>query len=148
MKFTSEDLMKAMGLKLGDKVKFTIDDITYIGVVGFYDNVSSLILENKNTSKNKVNGIFTLNFIINKEVEYEILPKPKRIGDLKCKDFECSNCPMKMICMHNIPLRDSEYTLYDMLKELEFNIAHSYFFDQEIYDLLKKRLDKEVVEEC
>lgn len=139
MKYTSKNLMNDMKLKVGDRVKFTIDDITYIGVVGFYDNVSSLILENKNTSKNKVNGIFTLNFIIHKEVEYEILPRPKKLGELKCEEIDCLECPLRAIKCGNI-VTSGEKTLYQILGNF------SKYQDQEIYDLLKKRLDEEVEE--
>lgn len=62
----------------------------------------------------------------------------KYIGDLICKELECKNCPLYSI---NCDAGDTYSNLY---KNLEFH--YEQFKDKEIYDLFKKRLDKEIEE--
>lgn len=129
MKFTSEDLMKAMGLKVGDRVKmpFGMDE----AVCKLNDNYQ-LCFED-------VDNYLTLENLLNKE--YEILPAPKRVGDLKCNEIkECKlkgkKCPLTPVCIF---IGKTPYERLEIWKESEY-------FDQEIYDILKNRLDKEVEE--
>lgn len=62
------------------------------------------------------------------------LPKAKYFGDLQCEDVDCKDCPLYAI--HCFPQTD---TLYDELEKwLEV------YKDQELYEILKARLDKEV----
>ena len=61
---------------------------------------------------------------------------PKYIGDLICKDLKCENCPLYSI---NCDAGDAYSNLY---KNLEYH--YEQFKDKEIYDLFKKRLDKEL----
>ena len=132
MKFTSEDLMKAMGLKVGDRVKVkTIlkddEDIIYT-----IDNTGGCLL-------GKDDGYYNLFVLMDRE--YEILPRPKRVGDLKCDDFKLCDegCPLEWLCWNcNIVHENSKNTLYDVLKLHEID-------DKEVYDLFKARLDKEVL---
>lgn len=60
--------------------------------------------------------------------------KNKRVGDLKCTDIDCSGCPLRVISCVSAPNR----TLYEMLDLTEADT------DLEIYEILKKRLDREV----
>ena len=128
MKFTSEDLMKAMGLQVGDKIKYG----AIFGVIS-RDEDNEIMLEIYN-QKNEYCGDTPLYELMGRE--YSILPRPKRVGDLKCSDFKgCDGCPL----CSNITPHYGEQTLYEILKEWLDKTN-----DQEIYDLLKKRLDKEV----
>lgn len=144
MKFTSEDFMQCLGIEVGDKVKIEslepYKDGTYTKKYEVYDVVYDdffgFILSSKN-DKFPITNIIGHNF--------DIIPKPKKVGELTCEECSCAYCPMKMICMNEIPLETSN-TLYDVLDNL-LDDSISDFFDQEIYDLLKDRLDKEVVEE-
>ena len=128
MKFTSEDLMKAMGLQVGDRVK-----------------LGDCILEiNKDFTVTNITTQFpflTLNVLIG--IDYEILPRPKRVGDLMCDEEDkitCIDCPIKSICsLCDLGCRN---TLYEFLED--YKNHHKESFDQEIYDLLKARLDKVV----
>ena len=135
MKFTNKDLMKSTGLTIGDKVKFVFEEKIFIGKVGFYDDYLSIIMEDE---YNEIKALFHLIFIINNESEFEILPKPKRVGDLKCKE-DCDNCPLKVVCA--IGIYNDDWSYYDILEDSKIKSR-----DQEIYDLLKARLDKEVKE--
>lgn len=132
MKFTSEDLMKAMGLQVGDR----ISTITANGAPTIYDinKISGSIFYEKE------GNVYSLINLIDRE--YEILPKPKRVGDLMCDCQSCANCPLRMIdCFDEFGNDFSNMTLYEIL-----NFKNEDNNDQEIYDLLKARLDKEVEE--
>lgn len=85
MKFTSEDLMKAMGLKVGDRVACL--DSRYIFMVREYRGNVYLECENADLETQ------FMHYLLN--VEFEILPAPKRVGDLKCGYMEknCVECP-------------------------------------------------------
>lgn len=125
MRFTSEDLMKAMCLQVGDRVKlgervFPIiikdEDIYYQDDRGYFHSIVMLI-----------------------DQDFEILPRPKRVGDLKCEDLDCTYCPMK--CLNCLDSIDKPETIYGRLERW-----FEHYKDQEIYDLLKARLDKVVSE--
>lgn len=137
MMFTRRALMKAMeqvlGLKVGDRIKLSDESI--------YEVVEHL---NGNPFLRKLNTnipiVQPLAFLVDKEIE--ILPQPKRIGDLKCTHYihDCFRCPIRSICSGSVGELNNESTLYQHLEAYK-DIKIS--FDQEIYDLLKARLDKE-----
>lgn len=128
MKFTSEDLMKAMGLQVGDKVKIET------GYIFEVVNNGGISLERLGE------GYYTdLEFLV--DTEFEILPRPKRVGDLKCSELDCLKCPLKFLCEWGFSVEPT-ITLLENLESIEDFEKD----DQEIYDLLKSRLDK-VVEE-
>lgn len=62
----------------------------------------------------------------------------QHVGDLTCRMIDCKHCPLDSI---NCYFGDDSRTLYEKL-------GHHYlrFQNKEIYDFLKKRLDKEVEE--
>lgn len=68
--------------------------------------------------------------------------EPKKIGELKCKDFAgCEGCQLNVIncCLFKDNISTSS-TLFECLdKNLEV------FKDQELYDLIISRLNKEVI---
>lgn len=139
MKFTSEDLMKAMGLSVGDRVKIeyivpkdfaTLEKTKiYVEYEVVYNEIEKTLCLENDTDIEFFSCIVGLNF--------EILPKPKRVGDLKCGD-NCDSCHIRAIC--NGGWDTTLYKILEYWKECDN-------FDQEIYDLLIARLDKEVVEE-
>ena len=133
MKFTSEDLMKAMKLQVGDKVKVkyeTLDDQKIYETYEIKQCEDRIYLENDNYQE-------CMEFLV--DTDYDILPRPKRVGDLKCDAIGgCDHCPLSILAgCYAIELD----TLYSNLKQL--CDMHN---DQEIYNLLKARLDKEVNE--
>ena len=133
MKFTSEDLMKAMGLQIGDRVKVTFKDDTIEECeIIKYDNGNIILHDDFHGYDDHVG------YLLDNEIE--ILPRPKRIGDLKCGSFECKDCPVRAICNFN----NIEDNLYKELETYKEHCIENDTFDQEIYDLLKTRLDKEV----
>ena len=126
MKFTNSDLAKAMGLKIGDRVKVK----SAVNDSAVYELDSSYCL-----SGNHIH--IHLDSII--ELDYEILPKKKKVGELLCKDVDCDTCPLRTLHC------DAAYsdTLY---KILERHFAEIGIKDKEIYNILKARLDKEMKE--
>ena len=138
MKFTSEDFMEWLGLQVGDKVKIA-DDIykLYLTDLGnYYLNCTKYDEVMKMYSTKDMELIDLL------DKDIEILPRPKRVGDLKCNYYkDCDNCPLIILFCDR--QTDDEDTLYDVLNRWNNEYVN---FDQEIYDLLKARLDKEVKE--
>ena len=138
MKFTSKDLMKAMGLQVGDKIKS--NGVLYLVCENDEDEDigTHTIYRYYLRNINKI-GMIMLEDLIGEE--YEILPRPKRVGDLKCEEIDnCRKCPLHYICFIKIDQKnDMNTTLEQMLNSFTID-------DQEIYNLLKARLDKEVKE--
>ena len=133
MKFTSEDLMKAMGLQVGDRVK--------IYSTPSYSNIYTVVIDKEEgLSLVDTNGeIYLMEYIVN--LDFEILPRPKRVGDLNCNDFnECdSGCPLRWLCCNNQhEEHNCDITLYEVLERHKID-------DKEVYNVFKNRLDKEVV---
>lgn len=130
MKFTSEDLMKAMGLSVGDKVK--------IGKLAYIIDFDCVL---RGIGHNEAFDCYGIHMLVG--TEYEILPRPKRVGDLKCDDIphsDCTTCPIKILCLDYGD--DNNQSFYEILKDYKSKAGEH--FDQEIHDLLKARLDKEV----
>ena len=134
MKFTNEMLMQAMGLAVGDRVKIKTETKNHD-----YKVMEGVQIPYLQAMDSKSNPIIPIVCLIDQEIE--ILPKTKKIGELKCEEFNnCNDCPLQFICnLYNCPFGE-ENSLYNILTEIDV-------YDQEIHDLLKARLDKEVVEE-
>lgn len=132
MKYTSEDLMKAMGLVVGDRVNVALTPNHYAIFTLVNDENEGLSLISKEKE------FYPVEFLV--DLDFEILPTPKRVGDLKCEECICDECPLRYTrCGQYIY---DEVILYDILEGV-----NSDYKDQEIHDLLKDRLDKEVVKE-
>ena len=128
MKFTSEDLMKAMGLQVGDYVRIGTKELEkYTFLVDDEDGLM-LIYEDYE---------YPIGYLL--DHDFEIIPRPKRVGELKC-DKQCNKCPLRALESCNMFGR---LTLYELLEKVYEDWENK---DQEIYDLLKARLDKEVSE--
>lgn len=122
MKFTSADLAKAMGVKVGDIIKVNWPKGNKIYKITEYYEL-----------RDQEDFYIRLTEIINQD--YEILPRKKKVGELICKELNCVNCPLyKFLCRGK-----SSDDLYTIL----FN---NYKDDKEAYDFLKARLDKEIEE--
>ena len=132
MKFTSEMLIKDMGLSIGDKIKVTFKDDTIEEYeIIKYDNGNIILHDDFHGYDDHVG------YLLDNEIE--ILPRPKRVGDTLCKDCECEECHLRCL-PHCNQLNNGKKTLFNILDG--WNEYNS--FDQEIYDLLKARLDKVV----
>lgn len=114
--FTTGDLLKAMELSIGDKIR--LNDIVY--TITTIDN--KLICKSDTTTK-KLTAFIDTDYV-----------KLSTVGDTICTE-QCAKCPLYSICMCN------EYgnTLYEVLESYQIK-GH----DKEIYDVLINRLNKEV----
>lgn len=129
MKFTSEDLMKAMGLSVGDRVK--IND---------YEHIFEVVKEERGITLQHIEQRYYSNIANLIDQDFEILPRPKLVGDLEC-NHDCGNCPLRILpSCKGCGIK----TLYKILEAYKMISKDEDFFDKEIYDLLKSRLDKEV----
>ena len=133
MKFTSEDLMKAMGLQVEDEVEIIFPAHTETYIV-CKDSSGCIILHEIDCGLEE-----DLGYLLDQE--YEILLRPKRVGDTICEYCECFECPLRCL-PHCNQLDNAKETLFNILNG--WNEYHT--FDQEIHDLLKVRLDKEAKE--
>lgn len=125
MKFTSEDLLKVMGLKIGDVIK------TSVGII--YEIVKDNNIIYLYPKNNDIRVIETAKCLIN--LEFEILPPVKKVGDMKCKDFKtCKECPLRFIhyCY------SENHRLFDTFKNLKK------YDDKEIEAIIERRLNEEV----
>ena len=123
-----------MGLQVGDRVEIgkAIYKVDYdVDSKDYYFKSLEIGRDDEN-----------LYCVIDLKLEYEILPRPKRVGDMLCKEINCRNCPIRVICLEDKHISNSLYFNLEL-----YNNDQCINFDQEIYDLLKERLNKEVVEE-
>ena len=122
-KFTNEDLIKTKKA-LVEIIRYNTEEIYDNGVEIGYENP----LQDECYSISKAL----------EELE-RLLPKPKKVGDLMCKEQECRTCPIRFICRENRHINNTLYFNLELYKK-----DQSIHYDQRIYDLLKARLDKEV----
>ena len=139
MKKTHKDLLEWLGLKVGDEIRFNDSPNKWIV------NETHLELDPKVDryieGGFKIVDQFPIIHLI--EMEFNILPKPKRVGDLKCKELGCIACPLRVLSYCG-KRKEQGDTLYKILNYWNNEYPN---FDQEIHDLLKARLDKEVLED-
>lgn len=138
MKFTSEDLLKAMGLKIGDVIKTSVGDIFEIVKD---DNFIYLYLKN---DEGRAIGSKQSRYLIN--LEFEILPPVKKVGDMRCNKILCRKCPLRAI-----DCNASGKTLYEALeKHIKYLNGFNDSlkpFEKTFIASIKAELDKEV-QEC
>ena len=96
MRFTKKDLVEAMGLKPGDKIKLK-------------DCGNSYTITNKYHIVNKYGEEFTPLIIC--DAEFEIVTHMKKVGEMVCTDILCEGCPLyRITCMYK-----NDVTLYEAL---------------------------------
>lgn len=122
MKFTRKDLIEAMGLHVGDRIKTKNGSICEISFDG------SLL----------INGRAYSPFSLIDE-EFEIVPPIKNVGEQLCSKMDCDSgsCPLHSINCY-LHSKDDP-SLYDVLEAW-----HKKYKDDELYKILKTRLDKEI----
>lgn len=124
MKFTSEDLAKSMGVKVGDIIKVNWSKGNKIYKITEYYEL-----------RDQEDFYIRLTEIINQD--YEILTPKKKLGEKLCMNFDCNKCPLFVInCDNSI-----NSSLYEKLEQTFADVN-----DDELYNFLKSRLDKEIEE--
>lgn len=144
MKFTQEDLLNALKLKVGDKIiaHEIIYEICKDDKCGYYLNP---------VRGNTVNEtyIFRFHFPLALDhlidTEFEIV-KEKHIGDLTCDEIrdadKCELCPLRCLDCCTSPNSNVRESLYENLKAIV--LSDEAFKDEDLYNFLKPRLDKKV----
>lgn len=118
MRFTRKELAQAMGLKPGDKIRVWKTIFTI-------NDEYSFISDNGYPASPAI-------FI---DEEFEIVQAKKNVGEKLCMDFDCNKCPLFVInCDNSI-----NSSLYEKLEQTFADVN-----DDELYNILKARLDKEV----
>ena len=118
MKFTSEDLARLLGIKIGDKIRNSKGEVADV-VEGYILDFHPFRI-----------GLYSI-----VDEEFEILPQKMKVGENICEEMVCDECPLHRL---NCPVGFTK-SLYETLKDwYEINK------DKELYDILKLRLDKEV----
>ena len=138
--FTSQDLMKAMGLQVGD-------------IIGIFrlsscqDEKYEICQQNNDViyaKSVKYGGEMPLYTIINDYTQYKILPKPKRVGENICNG-NCPVCPCIFVC--NEEVNAVNKTLYEVLDEgIKTFVNLNGSLQSQVYNAIKENLDKEVEE--
>lgn len=119
MKYTSKELAKLLGIKIGDRIRLSDGEIGEV--------IEDYQLDFQPWRVG-------LHIIIDKD--FEILPQKKKLGEKLCEEIGCDECPLLRL---NCPMEFTKSSLYEILKDwYEINK------DKEIYDILKARLDKEI----
>jgi hypothetical protein len=129
MRFTSKDLMTAMGLKKGDTIC-----ITATGLLFSEDIICKVCSDNNSAWLETKDSKISLDSLIG--MEFDIIPDI--LGHALCMDTDCNKCPLRMLdCsdMNGDMMQDK--TLYEIL-----DYQNEFYPDKEIYDLVKARLDK------
>ena len=141
MKFTSEDLMKAMGLQVGDIIEiFLCSSCQYEKYEICQRNNDDLIY-----AKSVKYGIqVQLYSLISDYTQYKILPRPKRVGENICNG-NCPTCPCIFVC--NEEVNAVNKTLYEVLDEgIKTFVNLNVSLKNQVYNAIKEQLDKEVKE--
>ena len=128
MKLTRKDVIEAMGLKIGDKI-----------IVKDWRKIYTINDEYCLMSNDRCTYGCTYSPNILMDAEFEIVPPTKKVGEQLCNNTDCDSdtCPLHSI---NCSLESKDNpSLYDVLEAW-----HKKYKDDEIYDILKARLDKEV----
>lgn len=144
MKFTEKDLLKAMGLEVGDLIRIKWD----FGNSGFRYCVitKDFAFQNIQTETKESISMMVGN------CEYEKIKQPGTYGNLKCTThIDCEICPLRMInCDLFIDLKAPSYN--SKLKNIWKNIKESikireYEEDKDINRIIEQRLDQYIVDE-
>ena len=136
MKKTTKEFLEFLGLKVGDRFKIKDEPNREYEIVFETGNGFSLIRRELNLLGTVV--IYTSwEYLLDKE--YEIVKKPTKLGDLKCGEKECQECPLRMLdCLLD---KIGKVTLYEMLDEVcEYRDISK---ESNIYKAFKETLDSE-----
>ena len=138
MKKTNEEILDFFGLKVGDEIKV---DSYYYPFIIVKENSKIFVIN----CSSHYEVVTLIRILLNNE--YEIVKPKKKVGEMKCGEINCYECPLRAIDCNTISSR----TLYESLEKYlnNFNSFNSSLkpFEKALIDALKKELEKEV-EEC
>lgn len=134
MKKTTKEFLEFLGLKVGDRFKIKDEPNREYEIVFETGNGFSLIRRELNLLGTVV--IYTSwEYLLDKE--YEIVPKPTKLGEMRCTEKECQECPLRMLdCLLD---EIGKVTLYEMLDNVcEYRKISK---DSDVYKAFKEMLD-------
>ena len=120
-----EKILKAFNLKEGDRVMFKLYGETY--TITYNKEDERYVVVGCNGVENYFNSL--INF------EFEKIEHKKKIGDLKCGELFCINCPMFCINCSGF-----EGTIFEELERTKVSTN----MRESIYQAIKAEIDKEV----
>ena len=144
MKFTQEDLLNALKLKVGDKiiVHEIIYEICKVDKIEYYLKPVRRNAVNE-TDIFRIHFPLALGYLIGNEFE---IVKEKHVGDLTCDEIrnadKCEICPLRGLDCCTNPNSNIRESLYKNLKAIL--LSDESFKDEDLYNFLKHRLDKKV----
>lgn len=130
----NEMISNFFGIKEGDTIKIKQDyDFLEAKVIKGEDNKLYLEITGQTFSSTAHLTYFLL------DEEYEIVPKPKKLGEKKCGVNGCDACPLRMLdCLID---RVGEINLYEMLDEVcDYRKISK---ESKVYKAFKEMLDSE-----
>ena len=141
IKFTNEDLLKAMGLEVGDLVRVTTtEEIRIFQVTGEYE------IRNIRTGNS-----WNVGLLMGEDKSYEVIKQLGIYGNARCQiQIDCRNCPLKFFTheeSNNRGLRIGE--VWNKLTQYwapDF-IMKSNGFTKEMQKNVEQRLDQYIVDE-
>ena len=144
MKKTNNELLQFFGLKVGDKIKVEgfINPFVILEESGtqYFEEIGYKGYKGICTSWDIIDFIHKL--LGN---EYEIIPPKKKLGEMKCGEINCYECPLRAV---DCDIDSS--TLYEALENYKkyLNSFNSSLkpFEKTFIDALKAELDKDVEE--
>ena len=140
MKKTSNELLEFFGLKVGDKIK--VDGYDKPFVIFVKDGEIFAKRENGLSSWNYYNTWTLTDVLLN--CEYEIV-KPKKIGEMKCSEMACKDCPLRTIDC-DINSRTLNEALEKFIEDLNSFNSSLKPFEKALIDAIKVELDRDVKE--
>ena len=149
MKKASNELLQFFGLKIGDKIKVEgfINPFVILEESGtqYFEEIGYKGYKGICTSWDIIDFIHKL--LGN---EYEIIPPKKKIGEIKCDEMLCKNCPLRTVNCDIVNCDIDSSTLYEVLEKYEKDL--NFYnplkpFEKALIGALKAELEKDV-EEC
>ena len=127
--------MNDMKLEIGSKIKVRINN--KIRICCICENTSGdIYFSELNQSEPEIR--YALTHLV--DCTYDVI-KVKRYGDLKCEEIKCCyKCPLRALCGSVF----GGFTLYENFDDLLRNAHEDNIYDDEIFSIIKKRLDEEV----
>ena len=134
MKKTNVELLEFFGLKIGDKVK----------IKGFTKSFV-IVEENGKIFAKRENCLYSWDYTsVLLNCEYEIV-KPKKIGEMKCSEMACKDCPLRIIdCDINSRTLNEALEIY--IEDLNSFNSSLKPFEKALIDAIKVELDRDVKE--
>lgn len=139
MKYTAKDLLKAMGLKVGDLVKMKW---AFNSDFCYYRITEDFAFQNIQTKAKQHISAIVDNY------EYEKIEQTGTYGNARCSwnGIECKNCPLRMLpCGMTNPYRKKLKDIWEQIKQS--NVTSGFEEDNDINRIIKQRLDQYIIDE-